>query len=86
MYSKNNLKRINGLKIKNTNYICTNGTYFYLLTIITNTTMGKGDIKTRRGKIFNGSFGNTRPQKNKKATAVVVVKPEPVKTRTAKKK
>ena len=25
--------------------------------------MGKGDIKTRRGKIFNGSYGKTRPQK-----------------------
>jgi 30S ribosomal protein S31 len=25
--------------------------------------MGKGDIKTRRGKIFNGSFGARRPRK-----------------------
>jgi 30S ribosomal protein S31 len=25
--------------------------------------MGKGDKKTRRGKIFMGSFGNTRPRK-----------------------
>jgi 30S ribosomal protein S31 len=32
--------------------------------------MGKGDIKTRRGKIFNGSFGKTRP-KNKKVVKVV---------------
>ena len=23
--------------------------------------MGKGDIKTKRGKIFNGTFGVTRP-------------------------
>lgn len=25
--------------------------------------MGKGDKKSRRGKIFAGSFGNTRPKK-----------------------
>ena len=25
--------------------------------------MGKGDIKTRRGKIFNGSYGARRPRK-----------------------
>jgi len=28
--------------------------------------MGKGDIKTRRGKITNKSFGKTRPHKKKK--------------------
>jgi 30S ribosomal protein S31 len=27
--------------------------------------MGKGDKKTCRGKIFLGSFGNTRPKKSK---------------------
>ncbi len=27
--------------------------------------MGKGDKKTRRGKIFLGSFGNTHPKKSK---------------------
>ena len=25
--------------------------------------MGKGDKKTRRGKIVNGSYGRTRPRK-----------------------
>jgi hypothetical protein len=30
--------------------------------------MGKGDRRTRRGKIFAGSFGKARP-KNKKKTA-----------------
>lgn len=25
--------------------------------------MGKGDKKSRKGKIFMGSYGNTRPQK-----------------------
>lgn len=29
--------------------------------------MGKGDRKTRRGKIFKGSYGRTRPQKTIKA-------------------
>ncbi len=32
--------------------------------------MGKGDKRTRRGKIFAGSFGKTRPKgKKKPATA-----------------
>lgn len=30
--------------------------------------MGKGDKKTKRGKISMGSFGKTRPHKRKKAT------------------
>ena len=28
--------------------------------------MGKGDVRTRRGKIFNGSYGKRRPHKAKK--------------------
>lgn len=28
--------------------------------------MGKGDKRTRRGKIFNRSYGKTRPHKKKK--------------------
>jgi len=28
--------------------------------------MGRGDIRTRRGKIFAGSYGNNRPQGKKK--------------------
>jgi 30S ribosomal protein S31 len=24
--------------------------------------MGKGDVRTRRGKIYNGSYGKTRPR------------------------
>ena len=39
--------------------------------------MGKGDKKTRRGKIFMGSFGKTRPQKpNKNKVKVEVIKPK----------
>ncbi len=32
-------------------------------------TMGKGDIKTRRGKIFRGTYGKTRPRPKKKNKA-----------------
>lgn len=28
--------------------------------------MGKGDIKTKKGKIFNGSYGKLRPRKKAK--------------------
>lgn len=28
--------------------------------------MGKGDKKTRRGKVYHGTFGNRRPKKRKK--------------------
>ncbi len=28
--------------------------------------MGKGDRKTKKGKIIKGSYGKTRPQKTKK--------------------
>lgn len=47
--------------------------------------MGRGDIKTKKGKIFAGSFGKTRPAKAapKKTVAVVEVVE---KKKTAKKK
>jgi 30S ribosomal protein S31 len=39
--------------------------------------MGKGDKKSRRGKIFNGSYGKTRPKhKKKKVTEVSEEKPK----------
>ena len=28
--------------------------------------MGKGDRRTRKGKIYRGSYGKTRPGRNKK--------------------
>ncbi|MCX7901108.1 MAG: 30S ribosomal protein THX [Burkholderiaceae bacterium] len=31
--------------------------------------MGKGDRRTRRGKIFNGSYGKARPHRARKKTA-----------------
>lgn len=50
--------------------------------------MGKGDKKTRRGKLFMGSYGNTRPKKsNKKAVAAaapVVEKPKTTKAKAKK--
>jgi ribosomal small subunit protein bTHX len=39
--------------------------------------MGKGDIKTRRGKIFNGSYGARR---RKKSGKVVLKASKPQKT------
>ena len=41
--------------------------------------MGRGDIKTKKGKITKGSFGNIRPAKpakTKKATAAAGSKKE----------
>jgi len=34
--------------------------------------MGKGDIKTRRGKLFNGSYGKKRP--GSKSSPVIQLK------------
>jgi 30S ribosomal protein S31 len=31
--------------------------------------MGRGDKKTKKGKIFKGSFGKSRPANEKKVTA-----------------
>ena len=36
--------------------------------------MGKGDKRTRKGKIFRGSFGNARPKTTKKVVAKKPVK------------
>ena len=49
--------------------------------------MGKGDRKTTRGKTFRGSYGNSRPHKEKTvvATKAVVTKPA-VKKAAPKKK
>ena len=44
--------------------------------------MGRGDKRSRRGKIFKGSYGNTRPQKteavNKPSAAASPAKKAPV--------
>ncbi|HEV8593819.1 MAG TPA: 30S ribosomal protein THX [Pyrinomonadaceae bacterium] len=49
--------------------------------------MGKGDKRSRRGKIFAGSFGKTRPKHKKKnvAAAAASATEEKPKTRARKK-
>jgi 30S ribosomal protein S31 len=44
--------------------------------------MGKGDKKTKRGKITIGSYGKTRPRKKKNTTAVKP-KAKPAKAKVA---
>ena len=36
--------------------------------------MGRGDKRTKKGKIFAGSFGNSRPQRTKQETTKKVEK------------
>lgn len=39
--------------------------------------MGKGDSKSRKGKIFKGSFGNTRPRPNASSdNSTITAKPK----------
>jgi len=38
--------------------------------------MGKGDQRSRRGKIHRGTFGRRRPKQNRKAIKAVVVAAE----------
>jgi 30S ribosomal protein S31 len=38
--------------------------------------MGKGDKRTRRGKIFKGSHGKTRPGRAVKKTATTTTAPK----------
>lgn len=38
--------------------------------------MGRGDKKTKKGKIFKGSFGKTRPARATKAAKLAEVKKE----------
>jgi 30S ribosomal protein S31 len=49
--------------------------------------MGRGDIKTKKGKIAKGSFGKSRPAKPAKKVVVVANKEEEApKKKVAKKK
>lgn len=45
--------------------------FFYFYTELIKTTMGKGDKRSKRGKIHIGTYGRTRPKKKaaKKANA-----------------
>jgi len=48
--------------------------------------MGKGDQRTRRGKIYNGSFGKTRPHRPpKKGEAAAAAASGPTSTGNARK-
>ena len=47
--------------------------------------MGKGDQKTRRGKVTAGSYGKTRPKKSAKAKLVAATDVEKPKKETAPK-
>ncbi len=63
--------------------------FYNFVNIIKLNNMGKGDKKTRRGKINQGSYGKTRPKKkvskavvsNEKPTKVVAEKPAKKETR-----
>ncbi len=46
--------------------------------------MGKGDQRSRRGKIHRGTFGRRRPKKSKRVTNPVVA-PEATEKKTSKK-
>ena len=42
--------------------------------------MGKGDLRTRRGKIYNGSHGKKRPGRLKEATPVTRTNASPARS------
>ncbi len=48
--------------------------------------MGRGDKRTRRGKIFKGSYGNVRPQKVRTFVAPAAAPVKAPKTLGIKKK
>lgn len=48
--------------------------------------MGKGDKKSRKGKIFMGSYGITRPRKNKKVSTVTSTATEGATSKVASEK
>jgi 30S ribosomal protein S31 len=41
----------------------------------TTTTMGKGDRKTKRGKLFKGSYGKSRPRKMEQTAPAATAEP-----------
>lgn len=43
--------------------------------------MGKGDKRTRRGKIYNGSYGKRRPHQARKSGAANAPAPRAAKAR-----
>ena len=51
--------------------VCNSKKILNFVSIIKLIIMGKGDKKTRRGKITNGSYGKTRQKKASKSVVVV---------------
>ncbi|MFA5684191.1 MAG: 30S ribosomal protein THX [Lysobacteraceae bacterium] len=47
--------------------------------------MGKGDTRTRKGKIYNGSYGNVRPHKDSTVSAPAPKPAAPAKKAPARK-
>lgn len=47
--------------------------------------MGRGDRRSKKGKIFAGSFGNSRPQRTK-STVAVAAEPKAEKAKAPAKK
>lgn len=47
--------------------------------------MGRGDRRTRKGKIFRGSYGNSRPQRVKDTAAPVAAASKKVKAEKTEK-
>jgi 30S ribosomal protein S31 len=47
--------------------------------------MGKGDQRSRRGKIHRGTFGRRRPKRNKSAVKPVIAAVEAPSKRTSRK-
>lgn len=48
--------------------------------------MGKGDRRSRKGKIWRGSYGNARPRKGNKVTTAEDKKAETTEAETTKEK
>jgi 30S ribosomal protein S31 len=46
--------------------------------------MGKGDLRSRRGKIYNGSHGKKRPGRAKKAAPVTRTSAAPTRSSSNK--
>jgi ribosomal small subunit protein bTHX len=53
--------------------------FFIPLALLKIKTMGKGDKRSRKGKVWRGSYGNTRPR-NKVTKPAFVPKPKAKKT------
>jgi 30S ribosomal protein S31 len=48
--------------------------------------MGKGDRKSKKGKIFMGSYGKSRPRKRKKTVQAAIASPASAEPKAEKKK